>query len=125
MSYTAQATVYQDSGISNLARITSSTGGYLIAAGVTSIERMVFERLTQNVVLTQSSLTVSTVMSTLTSSSVMWGIDATGYNFKDDVPVTATPAADTEYIVEYKVTPAAGEIFKLQYLLETAVTLST
>ena len=121
----AQATVLQNSAFSNVARITSSTGGYMVAADVSALVYRVWEEMTGTVTTTGSTLQISTTFSTLTSSSVVWPVDTTGYNFKHDVDGSVIPSADTTYVIEYEITPASGSRFFEQFTITTSVTKAT
>lgn len=117
--------MYQNSAFSNVARITSSTGGYLTAAGVSALVYRVWEEMSGTVTTTGTTLAISTTFSALTSSSIIWPVDTTGYNFKHDLDGTLIPNANTTYIVEYEITPASGSRFIEQFAITTSVTKAT
>ena len=123
---TAQATVKQGSAFSNVGRITTSTGGYAVAADITSIDRIVYERMTHTVALGTDSLTPSSHFSAITTSSIFWPVDTTGYNFIDHLPVTAAPDAAKDYVCQYTFTPAdSSAAFVVDFIVKTSLTVST
>lgn len=73
-----------------------------------SITRYVKDTRTGQVV--SASVTVATsVYDTLQTNSIQWPF-STGYNFRDVIPASAL-ADGRRYIVQYKFTPSAGEVF--------------
>lgn len=55
------------------------------------------------------------ILDTPVTTSVIWTVDTTGYNFIHELPITAFPTGGNRYVVEYKATLTGGGVFFAQY----------
>ncbi len=101
--------VFEDGGASLMARVVGNAGANIVQADITSIARNVYVGSTLSVGPT--AMTVATVVFDTLQTDARWGEDSTGYNFRDDVAAAVFADGDTIYRVEYKFTPASGEVF--------------
>ena len=65
-----------------------------------------------------TALTVSDIIYNTLQTDSIWTKDSTGYNFKHTVPISTNQAfamAGREYLVEYKLTPASGEVIVVRF----------
>ncbi len=63
-------------------------------------------------------LTVADVIFNALQTDPLWTVDTTGYNFRHVLDVSAHPAftvAGRRYLVEYQLTPAAGQMIFVRF----------
>ena len=102
-------TIFEDSGVSLMRRIDGNDAAHITESDITTITRNVYTE--GNLVGAETDIMVAgTVFDTL-QTDARWDVDATGYNFRDDVAASQFPTGDTMYRVEYLFDPAAGENF--------------
>lgn len=119
--------VWEDAGAICLARVVGVDGANITHSDVTSIARKIFDldSSTPTTAVDTSTLTVAdTVYDTLQTDD-RWSKDDTGYNFLDTVAASVLTTGDHSYLVEYKVTPVAGEVYWLVYQLYARNVLSS
>ena len=104
-----QVTIFEDSGVTLMARIQGEDAANVQQADITSISRNVYDG--ETIVGESTALTVADVVFDTLQTDARWTFDATGYNFKDAVADTVFPVGDTVYRVEYLFTPATGAKF--------------
>lgn len=104
-----QVTVFEDSGVSLMARIQGNDAANVQQADITSIKRSVYDG--ETIIGLDVTLTLVDVVFDTLQTDARWTFDSTGYNFKDDVVATVFPVGDKVYRVEYKFTPASGAVF--------------
>jgi len=66
------------------------------------------------------SLTVADVVFDTLQTDARWTVDATGYNFRHTIDVSVGAAfavAGRRYLVEYQLTPAAGQVILVRFRL--------
>lgn len=124
MSYQASAIstqAFEDTGVIVMARINGNLGTAITQASLSEIAYSTYDTNAEAAVSGASgTLTISSVVSdTLITNDVRWTKDTTGYNFIDTIPATALPDGGVTYAREYKFTPATGQPFHLQVLIET------
>ena len=103
-----KATVWEDGGAALMARIVGNAGANIVQADITAISRAVFVGSTLQA--TTAPVVATVVFDTL-QTDARWARDSTGYNFREAVLAAVFPDGDTIYRVEYKFTPASGEVF--------------
>ncbi len=104
-----QVTIFEDSGVTLMARIQGEDAANVQQADITSIKRNVYDGETE--VGTVATLTVADVIFDTLQTDARWTFDSTGYNFKDPIADTIFPSGDKVYRVEYLFTPATGAKF--------------
>ena len=72
-----------------------------------------------------ATVTSAAILNTPVTSQANWASDTTGYNFLHTLPITAFPAADRTYRVEYKLTLNGGEVFFIRYQGSVVSTLGS
>ena len=112
-------TIFEDSGAVLMRHIVGNDRVAIQQADITSATRNVYDR--QTLVLGPTTLTVADVVFDTIQTDARWTNteEATGYNFRDDVPATAFPTGDRVYRVEWSFVPASGENFKALYDVHT------
>ena len=117
-----QATVWEDSGATLMARVVGQDAANVTQASLTSIAYKVFDLdgLTPGTATATGTLVVAdTIFDTLQTSDSRWTIDSTGFNFLDVVAGAAANLAtgDHRYRIEYVFTPASGQVFTAVFSL--------
>lgn len=102
--------VFEDGGACFMARVAGNDGEYITQVSISSIDCTIKNARTQAAVSTPSVVVADSVFDTLQTDS-RWSEDSTGYNFRHTVPAATFTTADTIYRVEYRFTPAVGEVF--------------
>lgn len=105
-----RAQVFEDGGAAMMARIAGNDGEYITQASISAIVCTIKNARTQAAISTPAVVVATSVFDTLQTDS-RWTEDSTGYNFLHTVPATSFASGDTIYRVEYKFTPASGEVF--------------
>ena len=109
--------VWEDASAVLMARIRGNDGLNITQSNVTSIAVSVFDRNDKaNASSTAAPSVASTVFDTLQTSDPRWTTDATGYNFKYEMPASFL-FGETIYRVEIVFTPTSGDVFPLVYEL--------
>jgi hypothetical protein len=109
-----RAKVWEDGGATIQARITKA-GSNIAQATLSTITYGVWDVTdpdspTVTVAAGQSVTIASTVFDTLQTGSG-WDRDGTGFNFQHTLPATSFPTGGKTYRVEYKFTPASGQVW--------------
>ena len=104
-----KATVWEDGGATLMSRIVGNDAANIVQADITSISRVVFVGST--ISTAETTPVVATVVFDTLQTDARWAVDSTGYNFRQDVAASVFADGDTIYRVEYKFTPASGEVF--------------
>lgn len=114
-SSAAQQLVREDSTFLALARIRGLEVDYPTADDVSAIKRTVTH---QTDTVTQDAVNVSPATAVLDEPTVdvRWGVDSTGYNFRDTVPAAAVPMPG-RYRLEYLFVMADGSQFYVVFHL--------
>jgi len=113
-----KATVFEDSGISLLARIVGQDGANITIASITAITCKIFNTRTKVELSTPAVVVADSVFDLLQTDS-RWSADLTGYNFRHDLLATALAAGNGLYRVEYKFAPVVGENFHVLFDVAT------
>lgn len=127
MAYATHAvgSVLKNGTCTCLARVTTVAGVNLTQAAVSSISRTVYlldasNPDTRTAVTNHSAVTIAvatTIYDTLQTGGA-WTVDSTGYNFADTIDVSTNAAFGTagrDYLVEYTITPASGQVIKIGF----------
>ncbi len=114
--------VFEDGGASLMARIVGNDAANITRADTTSISRSVY--VDGTIQGTATAIVVADSVFDALQTDARWSVDTTGYNFRDDVAASVFATGDTLYRLEYKFTPATGEVFWVVYQ-EYAVAVHT
>jgi hypothetical protein len=108
-----------------LARLVDAAGRALVPADVTAVVYNLYllspddpDARTSVAGHHNLSLSPAAVLFGSLHSGAIWSRDATGYNFRHTPDVSAHPAfslAGREYLVEYRLTPAAGQAILVRF----------
>lgn len=107
--------MFEDSGVSPMARVVGNDGANIVQADITSIHRTIYNAATGVVVQASTAVTVADAVFDTLQTDARWTYDATGYNFRDDAPATQFASGSTVYRVAYKFTPASGEVWHVVF----------
>lgn len=120
-------TAFKNGSVVLLARIVGQSGANVVPADVDSIRYTVYLLDDQNpdsraavAGHTSVPLTVTEVVFSVLQTDPIWTVDATGYNFRHVLDVSAHPAftvAGRRYLVEYQLTPAVGQLILVRFRL--------
>jgi len=123
-----QGVVYKNKSVTLLARVEGETAGEAVAITQSDLSAIKYsayllerddpdERTAvsghQDVVV----VIASTIFDTLQTGSI-WGIDATGYNFKHVLDVSANQVfaiAGRAYLIEFDLTPTSGQVIPVRF----------
>ena len=105
------ATVFEDGGASLMARVVGPDAANITQAGTTSITWAAYDVVAGGAATASDTLTVSSVVFDTLQTDARWTVDSTGYNFRHDMPATTFATGGTTYRIEYKFTPASGEVY--------------
>ena len=119
-----KASIWEDGGVTNLARVKGQTGANITQASISSIRREIFDRTVPATVGT-TTLTIATAVFDTLQTGGPWSKDTTGYNFKDAIGSTNFANGDRRYRVQYKFTPASGAAFWVVYELYAKALVTT
>lgn len=106
---------FEDGGATLMARVTGWNAADIVQSDISSIHYSVYDRTAETSVVSATALTVSAVVFNTLQTDARWSVDSEGYNFRHTVPASALPNGDRLYRVEYKFTPASGEVFFLAF----------
>ena len=118
---TTRATVWEDCGATNLARLVGVDGEYITQAVVSSIQREIFDidGATPDVAVDSKTLVVADSVFDTLQTDARWPStkDTIGYNFRDTVAASVLSTGEHNYQVEYMFTPSSGEVHMLMFVL--------
>lgn len=108
-----------------LARIVGAAGAAIVQADINSIRYSVYllddedaDSRTPVAGHSDAALTVADVVFNSLQTDVRWTVDGTGYNFRHALDVSAHPAfavAGRRCLVEYRLTPVAGQVIIVRF----------
>ena len=110
-----KGSMFEDSGASPMARIVGNDGVNIVQADVTSIYRIIYNAATGVVVQASTEITVANAVFDTLQTDARWSYDDTGYNFRDDAPAAQFASGSVVYRIEYKFTPASGEVWHVVF----------
>ena len=113
------ATAFKNGSITLLARIVGADGSPIVQADVASAAYSVYllddqDADARNVVAGHDgvALSVASIVFDTLQTDALWTVDATGYNFRHVLDVSANQAfaiAGRRYLVEFELTPGSGQ----------------
>jgi hypothetical protein len=103
-------THWEDTDLVVMSRVKNVDGDNVTQASISSITCKIYNRLTGELVGTES-LTVSSVVFNTLQTDDPWDEDSTGYNFRYTVSGSYFPDNDVTYRVEVTATPTSGSTF--------------
>lgn len=114
-----QSVVFEDGGATFLARVYGNSGSAITQASLSSITCKVFDldSTTPDTAILTPTVTIASVVYDTLQTGGLWvddngdALDSVGYNFAHAMPATAFPTGGHRYRIEYKLTPASGEVF--------------
>ena len=112
------ATIYEDTGITCMARIQGGDASNITQATTSAITVAVFKNANTAATYT-ASLTVADVVFDALQTDSRWDYDSTGYNFRTELPALVFDTGDATYTVEYKFTPTSGSQYFVIYEIDT------
>ena len=120
-------TAFKNGSAVLLARIVDQGGAYVVPADITAIQYSVYLLDGQNPDSRSAvtghagaSLVVADVVFDALQTDPIWTVDAIGYNFRHVLDVSAHPAfaiAGRRYLIEYQLTPTAGQTILVRFRL--------
>ena len=121
----ASARAFKNGTITLMARVVGADDAAITQADISSIVYSIYT-LDQNCPDSQEVvdghdseglLVASTIYDTLQTDS-RWTVDSTGYNFLHEIDVSSDEAFTVrgdEYLVDFSLTPASGQVIDVQY----------
>ena len=118
-------TAFKNGSATLLARVVGQDGSEIVQADLNAIHYTVFLLDDQDpdsrapvANHTDVALTISQVIFNSLQYDALWTIDEIGYNFRHTLDVSPYPAfatAGRRYLVEYRLTPMAGEVIMVRF----------
>ena len=118
-------TAFKNGSVTLLARIVGGDGANIVPAEISAIHYSVYllddqdpDSRTPVAGHTAVALTVADVVFSELQTDALWTVDATGYNFRHVLDVSAHPAfavAGRRFLVEHQLTPAAGQTILVRF----------
>jgi len=112
------ATIYEDTGITCMARIMGEDATAITQASTSAITIAVFKNSNTTATYT-GSLTVADVVFNAYQTDARWSYDSTGYNFRYSCISSIFADGDATYRVEFKFTPTSGSQYFVIYKIDT------
>ena len=119
-----RAIIYEDSGITCMARIQGGDASNITQATTSAITVAVFKNANTTATYT-ASLTVADVIFDSLQTDSRWSKDSTGYNFRYGVIASVFDSGDATYRVEFKFTPTSGSQYWVIYSIDTVEVFSS
>jgi hypothetical protein len=120
-------TVFKNSSVTLLARIVDENGANIQLANIAAAEYTAYLLDDQDAdariaVIGHAgvSLTPANVLHDSLQTDAVWTVDTTGYNFRHTLDVSSHPVftvAGRRYLIEYRLTPNAGQILLIRFRL--------
>lgn len=106
-------TVFEGGGASFMARVAGNDAVNLSAAHLSGITYKVYDLdgATPDSATASGTITLSTSVFSALQTDARWSADATGYNFRHDIPASIFATGDHRYLIEYLFNPKTGEDF--------------
>ena len=119
-----RATIYEDSGVTCMARIQGGDASNITQATTSTIVLKTFKNASTTATTT-TSLTVSSGVFDALQTDSCWSKDSTGYNFLYAVPASVFDAGDATYRLEFLFTPTSGAQYWVIYSIDTVEVFSS
>ena len=116
---TIKASVWEDGGATCMARVAGADGANITQASLSTITVTIFNRRTKAEIVSVASLTVANVVFDTLQTDARWSLDSSGYNFRHTVAASSLATPGIVHAVEYKFTPATGQVFWVVFDLTT------
>jgi len=118
--------IWEDCDACCMARVTLN-GSNITQSAISAITRKIFDLdgSTPTTAESTTALTVASVVFDTLQTDGRWSKDTTGYNFRDTIGGINFPAPDHDYLVEYKITGAGGELAAMVFRLPTQALYSS
>ena len=113
-----RATIYEDTGVTCMARITGAAASAITQATTSAITLAVFKNKSTVATYT-ASLTVADVVFDSYQTNARWDKDSTGYNFLYAVIASVFDDGDATYRLEFKFTPTSGSQYFVIFEIDT------
>jgi len=121
--------VFRDGSATLLARAVGGTGSPLVQADVASAQYTVYlldeknpDTWTPVTGHTNVSVPIDALIFDTLQTDNLWTVDATGYNFRHVLDVSAQPAfaiAGQSYLIVFELTPTIGQVILLRFRLKS------
>jgi hypothetical protein len=118
-------TAFKNGSAVLLARVVDQTGACIVRADLRAIQYTVYLLDDQNPDSrtaidghTAAPLTIANVVFDTLQTDLIWTVDAIGYNFRHVLDVSAHAAfaiAGRRYLIEYQLTPVAGQAILVRF----------
>jgi hypothetical protein len=118
-------TAFKNGSATLLARIVGHSGANVLQADLNTIKYTVYlldDQNSDNRTAVDGhanvALTIAEVIFNTLQTDAVWTVDATGYNFRHELNVSAHQAfavAGRRYLVEYQLTPAVGQVILVRF----------
>lgn len=116
------AKVMEGAGATLMARVLGNAGTPITQATISSISRKTFAL--PDTTATTTTPSVSSLVFDALQTDARWTEDEVGYNFRDTVAASVLANGNTQYRVEYTLTPTSGEVIRFAFDLTTLEMLS-
>ena len=121
----AQGQVFRNGSLTMLARVVGADAADITQSDISTATYSVYllddEDPDSRTAITgheDESITVSALIYDTLQTDDLWSVDTTGYNFAHVLDVStydAFPVAGAEYLVEFKLTPATGQVIVVRF----------
>lgn len=112
-------TVWEDTGLTIMARILGNAGTPITKASLTGITCKIWDRKSGANVATPTVTINDAVYDTLQTADPRWTKDDTGYNFLHVIPASALSLPNKRYRAGYKFDPVTEEDFAMAVDIQT------
>ena len=113
-----KATIYENTGLTCMARITGEDASYVEQSDISSIGLKIFADDSTSASI-DASLTVADVVFDTLQTDSRWTTDSTGYNFKYEIASAGFPDGDVTYRCEFKFIPTSGNTWYVVFSVDT------
>jgi hypothetical protein len=116
---------FKNGSATMLARIVGKDGANILQADIAAVKYTVYllddrdaDSRTAVTGHSEAVIAVSDVVFDALQTDAIWTVDSTGYNFRHVLDISANQAfaiAGRRYLVEYRLTPAVGQIIVVRF----------
>jgi hypothetical protein len=118
-------TAFKNGSATLMARVVRQTGANISESDISAIHYSVYLLDDQNADSrtavtghTNVALAVAGVVFNTLQTDAIWTVDTTGYNFRHVLDISAQTAfaiAGRRYLIEYRITPTAGQVILVRF----------